>query len=239
MGRRPATLRLMSMARHLLTVRHPLMASRPATLHLMSMARHLLTVCHDEPMARRRTEFRMPPPQYARRAVSSGDAVRGVVGGGGSAIQRSMPDPTAAMIRHQIQASENKSYNAGRRRLSKTAEAVTRSPVSHAESSEARKTATQAMSSGCPMRPSGVPAVIVLSRSLPMIPAPCVPSVSTPRRYSIDPDFSRTQLRGKPACYSVYRAFGPRIDRRLRPSRACNRTYVDDAATRSAPSLLT
>ena len=47
------------------------------------------------------------------------------------------------------------------------------------------------------------------------------------------------QLRGKPACYSVYRAFGPGIDRRLRPSRACNRTYVDDAATRSAPSLLT
>ena len=37
-----------------------------------------------------------------------------------------------------------------------------------------------AMSSGWPMRPSGVPATICVSISLPMTPAVCVPSVSTP-----------------------------------------------------------
>jgi hypothetical protein len=29
------------------------------------------------------------------------------------------------------------------------------------------------------------------------------------RRNSVDPDFSRTQLSGEPACYCIYRAFGP------------------------------
>ena len=38
----------------------------------------------------------------------------------------------------------------------------------------------RAMSSGCPIRPSGVPAIIAFSKSLPTMPALCVPSVSTP-----------------------------------------------------------
>ena len=38
------------------------------------------------------------------------------------------------------------------------------------------------------------------------------------------------QFRGEPACYCIYRAFGPGIDRGRRLSRACNRTHVDDAA---------
>jgi hypothetical protein len=50
-------------------------------------------------------------------------------------------------------------------------DAVSRSPVTQAESSEARKTATRAISSGCPMRPRGVPPIISFSNSLPMMPA--------------------------------------------------------------------
>jgi hypothetical protein len=37
----------------------------------------------------------------------------------------------------------------------------------------------RAMSPGCPMRPRGVLAIIAFSKSLPMMPALCVPSVST------------------------------------------------------------
>ena len=51
--------------------------------------------------------------------------------------------------------------------------------MSHAESSEARKTAMEAMSPGWPMRPSGVWATVPFSKSEPMKPALCVPSVST------------------------------------------------------------
>jgi hypothetical protein len=47
-------------------------------------------------------------------------------------------------------------------------------------SSEARNTATHAISSGCPNRPSGVCATSCVSRSLPMIPIRWRPSVSTP-----------------------------------------------------------
>ena len=42
------------------------------------------------------------------------------------------------------------------------------------------------------------------------------------RRNSIDPDFSRPQLHREGACYCIYRAFRPGIDRGLRLSRACN-----------------
>jgi hypothetical protein len=38
----------------------------------------------------------------------------------------------------------------------------------------------RAMSSGCPLRPSGVLAIVAFSKSLPMMPPLCVPSVSTP-----------------------------------------------------------
>src|SRR3984885_2126795 len=53
------------------------------------------------------------------------------------------------------------------------------SPVSQLESSEARNTATGAMSFGCPMRPSGVCDSAHLWKSLPIKPAVCTPSVST------------------------------------------------------------
>src|SRR5882724_12090344 len=46
-----------------------------------------------------------------------------------------------------------------------------RSPVSHEESSDARKTATRAMSSGWPKRPSGVMPIICFSKSLPRMGA--------------------------------------------------------------------
>jgi hypothetical protein len=50
-------------------------------------------------------------------------------------------------------------------------ETVSLSPVTHSASSEARKTATRAISSGWPNRPSGVFDTISFSKSLPMIPA--------------------------------------------------------------------
>jgi hypothetical protein len=53
------------------------------------------------------------------------------------------------------------------------------SPVIHADSDDARKTTAGAMSSGWPMRPSGVSASVSLRKSPPMMPAVCVPSVST------------------------------------------------------------
>jgi hypothetical protein len=48
-----------------------------------------------------------------------------------------------------------------------------------AESSDARKTAMEAMSPGWPMRPSGVCAMMDFSKSDPMTPPLWVPSVST------------------------------------------------------------
>ena len=48
------------------------------------------------------------------------------------------------------------------------------------DSSDAKNTATGAISSGCPVRPSGVRAINCFSKSLPITPAACVPSVSTP-----------------------------------------------------------
>src|SRR5690606_7355284 len=53
------------------------------------------------------------------------------------------------------------------------------SPVIQAASSEARNTATFAISSGCPLRPSGVLATNMVSYSLPVVtPALRAPSVS-------------------------------------------------------------
>src|SRR6201987_1533083 len=54
------------------------------------------------------------------------------------------------------------------------------SPVSQPASSEARNTATRAMSSGWPKRPSGVLAITCFLNSAPMTPAACAPSVSVP-----------------------------------------------------------
>lgn len=64
-----------------------------------------------------------------------------------------------------------------------------RSPVSQFDSSEARKTATRAMSSGWPMRPSGVSETICFSKSLPLIPALCKPSVSVARCEEVNKRF--------------------------------------------------
>ena len=52
-----------------------------------------------------------------------------------------------------------------------------RSPVSQAESSEARKTATRAISSGFPSRPIGRVAAMIFAVS-PSMPATASPSVS-------------------------------------------------------------
>src|SRR5258706_14871852 len=61
------------------------------------------------------------------------------------------------------------------------------SPVSHPASSEARNTATRAMSSGWPTRPNGVPALICFLNSGFMTPAACAPSVSVPPRAIVSP----------------------------------------------------
>ena len=53
------------------------------------------------------------------------------------------------------------------------------SPVIQPESDEARNTAAGAMSSGWPIRPSGVWASVCLRKSPSVIPAACVPAVST------------------------------------------------------------
>src|SRR6266404_563632 len=53
------------------------------------------------------------------------------------------------------------------------------SPVIQEESDDARKATAGAMSCGCPIRPSGVDASACLRKSLEVIPALCVPSVST------------------------------------------------------------
>ena len=55
-------------------------------------------------MDHRHTQLPMPPRQRDRRVMCSGDAAPGVADGGGSAIRRSMPDPTAAMDRRPAQA---------------------------------------------------------------------------------------------------------------------------------------
>jgi hypothetical protein len=54
------------------------------------------------------------------------------------------------------------------------------SPVIQRASSEARKTATGPMSSGSPIRPSGIWATVAASASVPMKPAERAPSVSVP-----------------------------------------------------------
>src|SRR5882672_3130181 len=53
------------------------------------------------------------------------------------------------------------------------------SPVIHPESGPARKTATAAMSAGCPVRPNEACAAVFFSQSEPMKPPARVPSVST------------------------------------------------------------
>src|SRR5262245_8884031 len=60
----------------------------------------------------------------------------------------------------------------------KPPEMVSVSPVIQLESDEAKNTAAGAMSSGRPMRPSGVCASVDLRKSLAAMPAPCSPSVS-------------------------------------------------------------
>ena len=97
--------------------------------------------------------------------------------------QRMGAEVTLAAPAHGPGAFGQRAVRARRRRgpgQRKPPATVIRSPVTHRAASDARNTATWAMSSGCPMRPSGVPAIICFSKSLPITPAACVPSVSTP-----------------------------------------------------------
>lgn len=98
------TVRLLFMARSLATARLTSTMRRQATVHLPRMARcpsmprRLITIRHG-----RHAQYRMPFRRCVRRAMSSGDAVPAAVHGGGSAIQRSLRDLTAAMVRHRVQ----------------------------------------------------------------------------------------------------------------------------------------
>jgi hypothetical protein len=64
------------------------------------------------------------------------------------------------------------------RRYQRPPDATRVSPVIHSERSDARNTATGAMSSGRPPRPSGVCATIAFAISLSRMPAVTTPSVS-------------------------------------------------------------
>src|SRR6185295_8960018 len=55
-------------------------------------------------------------------------------------------------------------------------------------------------------------------------------SLDTPRSNSVDPNFSRPQLRGERMRDCIHRSFGAGIDGGVRHSCTCNRTYIDDAA---------
>ena len=66
-----------------------------------------------------------------------------------------------------------------RERLAQAATREKRLAGEPAESSEARNTATGPISSGCPVRPSGVIETNCFSKSHPINPAALVPSVST------------------------------------------------------------
>ena len=84
------------------------------------------------------------------------------------------------------------------------------SPVSQPASSEARNTATRAMSSGWPTRPSGVLAIICFLDSVPMTPAACAPSVSVPpglralTRISLGPNsFERARVKPLTALFDA------------------------------------
>jgi hypothetical protein len=78
------------MTRHLFMLRDRLMLCHPAMLRptiMITVRRH-----------GRRASFRMLFLRYDRRVTFSGDVVPGAVDGGGCAIRRSTPDPTAAMV---------------------------------------------------------------------------------------------------------------------------------------------
>ena len=100
------TVRLLLMAHHPAIARPTTTARRQATVRLpfmvrqTTMARHLVTIRRHG----RRAQFRMPLRRYARRAIFSGDAVPGAVGGAECAIRRCLRDLTAAMVRHPVPA---------------------------------------------------------------------------------------------------------------------------------------
>src|SRR4029450_11034192 len=54
--------------------------------------------------------------------------------------------------------------------------------------------------------------------------------LDTPWSNSVDPNFSRPQLRGERMRYCIHRPFGAGIDSGFCHSCTCNRTYIDDAA---------
>jgi hypothetical protein len=90
MRRHPPIARRMNTGLRQVTVRLPFMARQtPLARRLIMIRRHA-----------RRTQFRTPSRRSARRVIFSGDAVPVAVDGGGCAIRRSLPDRTAAMVRH-------------------------------------------------------------------------------------------------------------------------------------------
>ena len=98
---------------------------------------------------------------------------------------------------------------------SRSADSFARQP---AASSEARKTTTGAISSGLPnLAPSGVAATSSFAFSLPTNPTTAiVPSVSMAWGDSVDADIAWSEFFGQCHCESVDRAFGCRIERRVR-----------------------
>lgn len=72
------------------------------------------------------------------------------------------------------------------------------------DSSEARNTATFAVSSGWPSRPSGVSAVNFFSKSVPMTPVACGLDAAGCDR--VHADIARAELGGKHACHCIQRA---------------------------------
>src|SRR6516162_8057266 len=105
------------------------------------------------------------------------------------------------------------------------------SPVIQPEAGEARNTATEAMSFGCPKRPSGVRDTICFSKSLPTMPKSCAPSVSTPPGLMAYADLLRPELLCQHARRGIERAFAGRVDDRGgHRGLARDRADIDDAA---------
>ena len=105
------------------------------------------------------------------------------------------------------------------------------SPVIQPEAGEARNTATEAISFGCPSRPSGVRDTICFSKSLPTMPRSCAPSVSTPPGLMAYADLLRPELLCQHARRGIERAFAGRVDDRGgHRGLARDRADIDDAA---------
>lgn len=89
------------------TNHRPAMDLHPTTVRGSAMVPRPTKECYRAAMSCRidhRIQFRMQHRRYARRVISSGDAVPGAVDGGESAIRRFMPDVTMATDHRPAQA---------------------------------------------------------------------------------------------------------------------------------------